>query len=100
MLVVRNVFTLKYGHAKPAVAAMKDALGMMKRAGVNTPVRLLTDVTGAAYRLVLENTYQNLQEFENEGKQVMANAEWGAWYHDKFVPHVESSYREILSVVE
>jgi hypothetical protein len=100
MLVVRNVFRLKYGHAKPAVAAMKESLDMMKRAGIKSPVRMLTDLTGPAYTLVLENTYQNLQEFEAEGKQVMGNPEFGAWYHDKFVPHVDSGYREIMTVVE
>ena len=53
MLVVRNVFRLKYGHAKPAVAAMKESLDMMKRAGIKSPVRMLTDLTGPAYTLVL-----------------------------------------------
>lgn len=100
MLVVRNIFRLKYGHAKPAIAAMKEAQAMMKRAGINSPVRLMADVVGPAYTLVLENSYQSLQEFEAEGKQVMGNAEWGAWYHDKVVPHVESGYREIFNVVE
>ena len=77
MLVVRNVFRLRLGHAKPAVAAMKESLDMMKRAGIKSPVRMLTDLTGPAYTLVLENTYQNLQEFEAEGKQVMGNPEFG-----------------------
>ncbi len=100
MLLVRNVFRLKYGHAKPALAAMKESRDMMKRAGINSPVRILTDVTGPAYTLVLENTYPSLQEFEAEGKQVMSNPEFSTWYHDKFVAHVESGYREILTVVE
>jgi hypothetical protein len=99
MLVVRNVFRLKYGHAKPALGAMKEARDMMKKLATS-PVRMLTDVTGPAYTFVLENTYKDLQEFEAEGKQIMGNEQWHAWYHDKFVPHVESSYREIFTVIE
>jgi hypothetical protein len=100
MLVVRNVFRLKFGQAKPALAAWKEGQALMKRLGQTAPGRLLTDVTGPSYTVVLEHTYDSLQAFEAEGRKIMGDAEWGKWYHEKFVPHVESGYREVLTIVE
>jgi hypothetical protein len=100
MLVVRNVFQLKYGQAKPALAAWKEGHELMKRAGMTRPTRLLTDVTGPSYTLILENTFESLQEFEAEGRQLMGNPEWSKWYHEKFVPQIHSGHREVLTIVE
>ena len=56
MVVVRNVFQLKFGKAKEAVALMKEGLAIQKRAmtDVEFSTRVLTDVTGPFYTLVLE----------------------------------------------
>ena len=54
MIVVRNSFRLKFGKAKEAVAIMKDGMAIQKRAGVDVPQRLMTDMTGTFYTLVLE----------------------------------------------
>ena len=58
MIVIRNVFRLKFGKAREAVALMKDGLAIQKRAvtGVDFSTRMLTDVTGPFYTLVLELT--------------------------------------------
>ena len=58
MIVVRNVFQLKFGKAKEAVALLKEGLAIQKKAlaDVDLSTRLLTDVTGPNYRLVLELT--------------------------------------------
>ena len=63
MLVVRNTFKLKFGKAREAVALTKEGLAILKRAGLDTPVRLLTDLTGRHYTLVLEMTVKNLTEY-------------------------------------
>jgi hypothetical protein len=99
MIVVRNVFRLKYGQARPALAVFKDAKDLMARMGVKTPSRVMTDLVGPSYTLVLENSYENLAAFETDGQRIMSNDEWRAWYQ-KFVPFVESGYREIYTVVE
>jgi hypothetical protein len=67
---------------------------------VTKPARLLSDFIGPAYTLVLETTYDSMQEMEAENRQIMSNEQWGKWYHEKLVPHVEEGYREIWSVVE
>jgi hypothetical protein len=99
MIVVRNVFRLKFGKAREAVAIMKDGLAIQKRAGVDVSQRLLTDVTGPFYTLVLELTVANLATLESMTPRVMGDKEWQANYQ-KLLPLVESGYREVFTIVE
>jgi len=100
MIIVRNVFRLKFGKAKEAVAAMKEGVAVQHRLGVPaTSTRLLTDVTGPFYTLALEITVPSLSELESMMPRVMGDKDFQAAYQ-KFVPHVESGYREVLNVVE
>jgi len=101
MILVRNVFRLKYGKAREATALVKEGLAIQKRAitGVEFSTRVLTDVTGPFYTLVLELTVPNLATFEKYGPQLFADKEWQANYQ-KMTPLVESGYREIFTIVE
>ena len=101
MIVVRNVFQLKFGKAREAVAVMKEGLAIQKRvlADVNFSTRLLTDVMGRNYTLVLELTVPNLAAFESHGPRLFADKDWQANYQ-KMVPLVESGYREVFTLVE
>ena len=99
MIVVRNVFRLKFGKAREAVSFMKEGLAIQKRAGVDVSQRLLTDLTGPHYTLVLEWTLPNLAAMETTMSRVMGDKEWHANY-EKFVPFVESGHREIFTLVE
>ena len=58
MIVIRNVFRLKFGKAREAVALFKEGLAIQKRvgAGLEFSTRLLTDVSGPFYTVVLEIT--------------------------------------------
>ena len=100
MIVVRNVFRLKFGQAREAIAAWKEGIAIAERAGARAQYRLLTDLAGPDfYTLVLEGTYQSLADFEQSARALMASREWQAWY-----PQVkalsEGGYREILNIVE
>jgi hypothetical protein len=97
MIVVRDVFRLKYGQAKPALAAFKEGRQMLT--GPKS-VRLLTDLIGTSYTFVLETTFTNMSEVESVMHKVMENPAWGKWYHEKFAPLVESGYREVFTIVE
>ena len=99
MIIVRNTFRLKFGKTKEALAVMKDGLAIQKRIGVDVSQRLLTDLTGKFYTIVLELTLPNLAAVDGTMSKVMSNAEWQANYQ-KFVALVESGEREIYSVVE
>ena len=101
MIIVRNVFQLKFGKAKEAVALAKEGLAIQKRAitGLEYSTRLLTDVTGPFYTLVLELTVPNLSTFESYAPKLFADKDWQANYQ-KMAALVESGYREVFTVVE
>jgi hypothetical protein len=103
MVVIRNVFRLKFGKAREAVAVIKEGLAIQKRlaasAGVDFTPRLLTDVTGPFYTVVLELHAANVGVFEQNASTVMGNADWQANYQ-KLTALVDSGYREIFTVVE
>jgi hypothetical protein len=98
MVVVRNVFRLKFGKAREAREAMKSVIAAARRVGMVEPGRVLTDVTGPFYTLVHELTFPALADLER-AQQNMSDPAWKDAYA-KFVPLVESGYREIFRVVE
>jgi hypothetical protein len=101
MIVIRNVFQLKFGKAREAVALMKEALAIQKRvlAGTDFSTRVLTDVTGPFYTLVLELTVPNLGTFETYTPKLFGDKEWQASYQ-KMTPLVESGHREVFTIVD
>jgi hypothetical protein len=100
MVVVRNVFRLKFGKTKEAVALVKQGMAIQQRVltGVDFSTRLLTDVTGPFYTLVLELTVPNLATFESQAPKLFGDKEWQANYQ-QMAPLVESGYREVFNVV-
>ena len=101
MVVIRNVFHLRFGKTKEAVAVLKEGLGIQKRVltGVEYSNRILTDVTGTFYTLVLELTVPSLAAFETNAPRLFSDKDWQANYA-KMVPLVESGHREVFTVVE
>ena len=101
MTLVRNVFKLKFGKTKEALPLVKEAVAIQKRAlaGVDFSTRILTDVTGPFYTLVLELTIPNLTAWETNAPKIFADKEFQANYA-KMSALVESGYREIFTVVE
>jgi hypothetical protein len=99
MIVVRNVFQLKYGKAREALAVMKEGVAFQKRLAAEGSARLLTDVTGRHYTLVLEMTLPNLAALEAMVPRIFGDKEFQANYQ-KMVPLVESGHREIFTIVE
>jgi NIPSNAP len=100
MILVRDVFRLKFGKAREAQAAFKDVGDAGNRAGFRSDsFRVLVDLVGPYYTLVLETTYGNLAEYEQMSSSALANQEWRSAYQ-KFTPHVESGYREIFTIVQ
>ncbi|PWT87792.1 MAG: hypothetical protein C5B54_11730 [Acidobacteria bacterium] len=98
MIVVRNVFRLKFGKAREALAVWKEGMAINKKLGMPEG-RLLTDVTGQFYTLVFETTFPSLSAWEEVGKKVMGSEDFRNWYQ-KTQQYTESGYREIFSVVE
>jgi len=99
MIVVRNVFRLKFGKAKEGVALLKEGVAIQKRAGVDMNQRILTDLVCQFYTLVLEITLPSLSALESNMPRVAADKDWHAYY-EKYSALVESGYREIFTIVE
>lgn len=99
MIVVRNVFRLKFGKAKEALALLKEGVAIQKRAGMEMNQRLMTNLVGTFYTLVLELTLPNMAALETNMPKVMGDKDYQANYQ-KFSALVESGYREIFTIVE
>ena len=100
MILVRNVFRLKFGKAREGVAAGKETIASARRAaGHEVPIRMLTDLTGEFYTLVIERSYPSMIAFEETAKALMAEPQWQAAYQ-KLIPLVESGHRDIFTIVD
>jgi hypothetical protein len=101
MTVIRNVFQLKFGKAKEAVALMKQGMEIQKKVltGSEFSARILTDVTGPFYTLVLELTVPNFGTFEANAPRLFGDKDFQANYQ-QMAALVESGYREIFNIVE
>jgi hypothetical protein len=101
MIVIRNVFRLKYGKAREALPLVKEALEIQRRviSGVDFSTRVLTDVTGPFYTLVLELTVPSLASFEANAPRLFADKDFQA-NQQKMVPLVDSGHREIFTIAE
>jgi len=99
MVLVRNVFQLKFGKAREAVAALKEGIAIQKRLGLDVNQRLFTDLSGPFYTLVLEVTVPDLAALEATLATSMGDAEFQASYQ-KFAALVDSGHREMFHLVE
>ena len=97
MYVIRDIFNLKFGHYKDVKALLDDAVKKSLLPN-NQNMKALTDFTGDSYRLIFEQSSDSLTEYEKTLQESMGKNEWQNWY-EKFKPHVNSSYREILRQV-
>ncbi len=101
MILVRNVFQLKFGKTKEALPLVKEAVAIQKRAlaGVDFSTRILTDVSGPFYTLVLELTIPNLSAWEVNAPKLIADKDFQA-NHARMAALLESGHREIFTIVE
>ena len=98
MIQVRDVFQVDPEQMKAAKEGMKKNREISKRLGY--PIaRVLTDLTGEYYTLVLESEYKNLADFEAALKKVVADPEWQKSYAP-FRKMIRSGRREIYTVME
>lgn len=95
--VTRDIFHLKFGHFREVKALMQEAFekGLFSQAQVP---RVYSDFTGDAYRLICEEDFASLGDYEKSLSSELNQDQWQQWY-ERFKPHVERSYREILKQV-
>ena len=100
MVVVRDIFRLRFGQSKEAMVLWKEAAVSLRDSGYGVlNVRLLTDLAGTPYyTVVLESTFNSVAEWEKAHFAARDNTPWRALY-SKIIPFTESGHREILSVI-
>jgi hypothetical protein len=96
MIQVREVFRVKFGRAKEAIALAQEGAAIEEQFGARGS-RILADLTGDHYTLVLEQDFESLAEFE-QGMQGMQSPEFREWY-PRFAALIESGRREIYRIV-
>jgi hypothetical protein len=94
MIVVRDIFQLHFGKAREALELLKQ----MPMGNRENHLRMLTDLTGEYYTLVMESSFPNLAAWEADMQQ-MQDPEWRKVY-SRFTPLVMSGRREIFREVE
>jgi hypothetical protein len=95
--ITRDIFHLKYGHYRD----VKELLDEARKEGLmpdGKAQRVLTDFTGDAYRLILEEGFDSLAEFERDLSSELMKDGWQQWYK-RFKEHIESGHREILKQI-
>ncbi|MCZ7556241.1 MAG: hypothetical protein M5R41_07560 [Bacteroidia bacterium] len=97
MILVRDIFRIRFGQMKGALASLKAFSSDLTESGEEFPMRVLTDVTGPYYTLVLESTFENLAAWESMSHSEMATAKWQEWYKN-FLPFLEDGKREIFTI--
>ena len=99
MILIRDIFYLKFGKAKDAKALLPELSELKKKFGFNKG-RTLTDlVTSHSYTLILESEWKDIASWESKMTEGLGAAEWGQWYQ-KFMPLCDSAGREILNIME
>ena len=97
MFIERNVFHLKFGQAKEAVNKWRKYLEKVTAEDKSIHVRLLTDLSGRGYTLVLEQIFNTYAELEPSKCTLVNRVDWKTFY-DEFIPHCEFSERTLYQL--
>jgi hypothetical protein len=99
MVLIQDIFYLKFGKARDAKALLNEFKEIVKKH--NFPMgRILTDlVTNHSYTLIMESEWNSISDWENSMKDGAGMDDWQKWYQ-KFIPLCDSAKREIYSIVE
>lgn len=94
MFIERNVFLLKFGKAGEALRLWRSFFQEAKSSIDGLHVRLLTDVSGKSYTLVLELGYESFAELEPAKCMLTQLPQWKEFYKE-FILLCESSERTL-----
>ena len=98
MILVRDIFYLKFGKAKEAKTVLNEGRNMFDKLGFSRP-KAMTDLTGHSYTLVMETEWKSLGDMESTLQKSFGDKDWQNWYQ-KFVPLVDSGSREIYTLLD
>ncbi|MBI4460461.1 MAG: hypothetical protein HY648_10445 [Acidobacteria bacterium] len=98
MIVVRNTFQIEPDQMKLAIELAKQNRELSKKIGYPM-TRILTDLVGDFYTLVLEFESGSLAELEAGMQKIMTNPEWQKLY-PQLRKLMRSGRREVFTIVD
>ena len=97
MIVVRNLFHIQPDQMQKAKELAQEGREIMRHQGYSA-VRVMTDLTGEYYTLVLEAEFKSVSDFEAGMKKLQSNRKWQKFY-PKFRKMILGGRREIYTLV-
>jgi hypothetical protein len=82
---------------KGALDTLRELSSAFSKSGETFGMRVLTDLTGPYYTLVLESTFNDLAAYEGMMQSETASPHWQTWYKS-FVPFLVDGHREIFTI--
>lgn len=96
MILVRDIFQLRFGATREALALLERGMEIERRYNPRS-TRVLTDLTGEYYTLVIEAEFESLGEMETILAASFQDPDWRGWY-GSFTPLVQSGRREVFRI--
>jgi hypothetical protein len=93
MILVRDIFQAKYGQGSELVSLFKEA----QRQWSPYAGRILTDVSGSFFTVVVEMEVENLDQWESRISDIFSKSEFGDWF-GRMQKLVESGSREFYRI--
>ena len=97
MVVERNEFQLKFGASAVALSLWKDYLNTVHKDDNKIHVRIMTDISGPAYTLIVEQIHETFSEAEPTRCRLVQRNDWKEFYQ-KFIPLCERSNRNFYKL--
>ena len=97
MYIERNVFHLKFGASRDALPLWREYLQRTQKRDPALHVRLMTDVSGPAYALIVEISYESFAEMDPSQCRLTNQVDWKEFYQ-KFIPFCEKAERTYYKV--
>lgn len=97
VIVVRQVFRALKWQIRPAVALVQRYGALLTDAGVGRNPRILTDVSGPMFQVVIEAEADGLSEWEAHRRTLFSQPEFGVWFL-QLSNHVDAGAHEFFRV--
>lgn len=94
-IIEQMTFHMKFGQIKEGCSIWKDILEAGKESGMRS--RMLTDVTGESYTLIMEQSHRSMMEYGPHMHAWMSNEKMTALYA-RFIPLCERSRRTLYKL--
>ena len=94
VIVVRDVFQVKYGRGSEMVALLKEFAAL---SGKNYPNRIMSDASGPFFTIVQEMEVPSLAEWEQVSQRVFSSKEFEPLF-SRWLTLVNSGHREFYNL--